>query len=79
MVSDMSNRSEIQKAIEQLPPSEIEALHAWLACKTEERIEREWHNPHATREDVAAWLRGAVGVGIPGVTTDSVMRETREG
>ncbi len=82
MVASMSDRTEIQKAIEQLPESEVAALFEWLTRKTADaapHADLEWKNPHASRERIAEWRRGAVGVGIPGVTTESIMRETREG
>jgi hypothetical protein len=71
----MSNRTEIQKAIEALPQSEIDALRLWLVEKEE---------PHSTRleptqssEAYARWLQSAAGAGRPGVTVDEIMQMTR--
>ena len=81
MLPSMSSRIEIQKEIEQLPQSEVVALHAWLTVKAASsrppQEEAVWQNPHTTPEEFAAWLRVSVGVAKPGVTTDSVMALTR--
>ena len=64
----MSNRAEIERAIEQLPDSEVEQLRIWLGRRQAQR---------GARPAAEAWLERARGAARPGVTTESIMAMTR--
>ena len=64
----MSNRAEIERAIEQLPDAEVEQLRIWLGQRLAER---------RVRPAADDWLKRARGAARPGVTTDSIMAMTR--
>lgn len=65
----MSTLTEIEQAIEALPPQEVEELAAWL--------ERRRPKPEAG-QPVEQWLERARGTAAPGVTTQSVLALTRD-
>ena len=65
-----------------LQPEPSAAYKEWIKTAAGAGLtgpELDWKNPHASKEEVAAWLIASKGIGIPGVTTESIMRETREG
>ena len=64
----MSNRAEIQQAIEQLPRGEVVELAMWL----ERKVTKQPVIPSA-----AAWLEKARGAAKPGVATADIMALTR--
>jgi hypothetical protein len=65
----MNDIAEIEKAIEKLPPQQVEELANWLDMH---RIRR------ATRPAVENWLQRARGAARAGATTQSVMALTRD-
>lgn len=68
----MSTLTEIEAAVEQLPLPEKEELQVFLDSRVEaERKSTAWD------EYFQNWLKTARGAGIPGITTDDVMRLTR--
>ncbi|MGE0610293.1 MAG: hypothetical protein AB7O62_24605 [Pirellulales bacterium] len=64
----MSSITDIEAAIEQLPPSEVEQLALWL-----ERFRAR----RTAAVPISAWLASARGTARPGVTTAGVMALTR--
>jgi hypothetical protein len=64
----MRTITDIEAAIERLPESQVEELAVWL-----EKF-RAWRT---TPPPVENWLKRAVGVAKPGVTTADVMALTR--
>jgi len=68
MLAAMSTITEIETAIESLPPPQVDELAAWL-----EKF-RVWR---ATPPPVESWLAGARGVARAGVTTADMMSLTR--
>ena len=64
----MSNITEIEAAIENLPARQVEELAGWLETL---RVRR------ATPPPVESWLQRARGAALPGVTTANVMALTR--
>jgi hypothetical protein len=64
----MSTIIEIEKAIEQLSPSQVEELAAWL----ETYRQKQTHPSH-----VENWLAQARGAARPGETTANIMTLTR--
>ncbi len=66
----MNGIVEIEKAIEKLPPQQVEELAGWLEVHRIRRV---------TTPAVENWLQCARGAARPGVTTKSVMALTRDG
>jgi hypothetical protein len=64
----MSTLAEIEDAIETLPPSDLEALAAWIENRRRAR---------AVAMPVDQWLERARGTAAPGVTTRGVLEMTR--
>ncbi len=64
----MSNRKEIERAIEQLPHAELLSLAAWIDTKVQAPI---------PAIPAKAWLEKARGAAQAGVTTAGVMVLTR--
>ena len=64
----MSNITEIEAAIENLPARQVDELAGWLETL---RVRR------ATPPPVESWLERARGAALPGVTTANVMALTR--
>jgi len=64
----MSSVAEIEAAIEQLPPQQVEELASWLETRRAER---------KTSISFDEWLEKAKGAARPGVTTQDVMELTR--
>lgn len=65
----MSTVAEIEAAIENLSPPQVDELAAWLEAI---RVRR------ATPPPVESWLQGARGVALPNATTANVMALTRD-
>ena len=65
----MSNITEIEAAIEDLPARQVDELAGWLEAL---RVRR------ATPPPVESWLERARGAALPGVTTAKVMALTRD-
>ena len=72
MLPVVSNLAEIEIAVEKLPPSQQDALYAFLT----ERIKSRSTMPDR-QTAFATWIKTARGVGLPGVTTEAVMVQTR--
>lgn len=69
----MSTIADIEAAIAQLSPKEVEELARWL-----EAFRRGSQSPSQNREAaVDLWLKTATGVAKPGVTTERVMALSR--
>lgn len=64
----MSTISEIEAAIEKLPPSAVDELARWLDAHRARRSEL---------RSVDAWLERACGAATPGSTTDELLTVTR--
>ena len=64
----MRTITEIQAAIRQLPKAKVAKLKQWL--------DKEFPPEPGTAYE--QWILKARGVAVPGVTTESMMRETRE-
>ena len=64
----MSSVAEIEKAIEELPGTQVDELAGWLE---RHRVRR------ATPPPVESWLRRARGAARPGETTAKVIALTR--
>jgi hypothetical protein len=64
----MSSIADIEKAIEKLPPADVEVLADWL-----ERLRAR----RATPPPVESWLQRARGAARNGITTASIMSLTR--
>lgn len=64
----MSSITEIETAIEQLPPSEVEQLALWL---------ERFRSRRTAATPVASWLERARGTARAGATTAEVMALTR--
>ena len=65
----MKTLAEIQEAIRNLPPGQVEELAVWITSNRSRRP--------PSKEAVEKWLKWAVGAAKPGVTTDEIMRLTR--
>lgn len=64
----MSTITEIENAIEKLPPQQLDELAFWLD---------EFRKMRATSVSVESWLQRARGAARPGSTTSNVMTLTR--
>jgi len=64
----MNTITEIELAIERLPPSQVDELAGWLDALRMRRL---------APSNVDAWLRQAEGAANSGTTTSSVMNLTR--
>ena len=69
----MNTLAEIEAAVDQLPLTQQEELHAFLSARLEARPEKKGLSP----EEFEAWLKTAEGVGRSGMTTDEIMAMTR--
>ena len=64
----MTTIAEIEKAIENLPPKQVEELAHWL---------EEFRKRRAESPSVETWLRHARGSAALGTTTANIMAHTR--
>lgn len=64
----MSTVDEIERAIEQLSPTEVEELAAWLEARRVRRL---------TGAELEGWLQRAKGAAIPGISTAAILAMTR--
>ena len=68
----MSTLTEIEAAVDQLPPTQQEELYAFLGARLEARLKK-----GLSSEAFEKWFQTAWGAGLPGVTTDEIMAMTR--
>ena len=68
----MSTLTEIEAAVDQLPPRQQQELYASLGARLEARPRKS-----LSPEQLEEWFRTARGAGKPGMTTDEIMAMTR--